>query len=225
LLDQVTQTSGGECLISTQEPRLNEDIRISRCRLISAEGTQLGIFSIEDAQRYADEEGYDLVEIAPDADPPVCRVMDYGKYKYEQAIKAKAARKKQTKAEIKEMKFRPKIDKGDYETKKKHILRFLDGGAKVKVTIMFRGREMAHPEIGLNILEKLSEDLTGKAIIENQPKLEGRNMFMLIAPPKKQQATKQSSGEKAGSAGKADEKPTESTTKKEVKVNAEDEDA
>jgi len=151
--------------------------------------------------------------------------MDYGKYKYEQAIKAKAARKKQTKAEIKEMKFRPKIDKGDYETKKKHILRFLDGGAKVKVTIMFRGREMAHPEIGLNILEKLSEDLAGKAIIENQPKLEGRNMFMLIAPLKKQGTTKSSSGEKTSPAEKADEEPIESTTKKEVKANAEDEDA
>jgi len=141
--------------------------------------------------------------------------MDYGKFKYEQAMKAKAARKKQTKAEIKEMKFRPKIDKGDYETKKKHILRFLDGGAKVKVTIMFRGREMTHPEIGLNILEKLADDLTGRAIIENQPKLEGRNMFMLIAPLKKREAAKSGSSEKK----------SESRITREEEVDAEDEDA
>jgi len=113
--------------------------------------------------------------------------MDYGKYKYEQALKAKAAKKNQTKVEIKEMKFRPKIDTGDYETKKKHIMRFLDDGAKVKVTIMFRGREMAHPEFGLSILERLAEDLQDEATIENQPKLEGRNMFMLIAPLKKKE--------------------------------------
>ena len=108
--------------------------------------------------------------------------MDYSKYKYEQAVRAKQARKKQTRIETKEMKFRPKIDVGDYETKKRHIIRFLKSGAKVKVTIMFRGREMAHPELGLNILEKLMDDLEGQATIEVQPKLEGRNMFMLIAP-------------------------------------------
>jgi translation initiation factor IF-3 len=173
--------------ISTQEPRLNDEIIIDECRLIGVDGSQLGIFNIDDAQRVADEQGLDLVEIAPDAQPPVCRVMDYGKFKYEQEMKAKQARKNQTRVEIKEMKFRPKIDVGDYQTKKKHILRFLAGGAKVKVTIMFRGREMAHPEIGLNILEKLAEDLKDEAIIENQPKLEGRNMFMLIAPLKKKE--------------------------------------
>jgi translation initiation factor IF-3 len=160
---------------------------IDECRLIGVDGSQLGIFDIDDAQRIADEQGLDLVEIAPDAQPPVCRVMDYGKFKYEQAMKAKQARKNQTRVEIKEMKFRPKIDVGDYETKKKHILRFLASGAKVKVTIMFRGREMAHPELGLNILEKLAEDLKGEAIVENQPKLEGRNMFMLISPLKKKE--------------------------------------
>ncbi|MCL2883532.1 MAG: translation initiation factor IF-3, partial [Coriobacteriia bacterium] len=134
----------------------------------------------------------------PDADPPVCRIMDYGKFKYEQAMKAKAARKKQTRIEVKEMKFRPKIDVGDYETKKKHILRFLEDGAKVKVTIMFRGREMAHPELGLNILEKLSKDLESDAVIENQPKLEGRNMFMLLAPlKKKEKETKHAQDEDA----------------------------
>ena len=128
--------------------------------------------------------------------------MDYGKYKYDQAIKAKQARKNQTKLEVKEMKCRPKIGDGDYETKKKHIIRFLDGGAKVKVTIMFRGREMAHPEQGLNILEKLADDLKDQAIIEAQPKLEGRNMFMMIAP-----LTKKS--EKKAKQDKGKEKPAE----------------
>ena len=156
--------------------------------MIGVDGSQLGIFDIDEAQKIADDQGFDLVEIAPDATPPVCRVMDYSKYKYEQAQKAKAARKKQSRIEIKEMKFRPKIDTGDYETKKRHILRFLEAGAKVKVTIMFRGREMAHPDLGLNILERLSEDLRESAIIEVQPKLEGRNMFMLMAPVKKKAA-------------------------------------
>jgi len=144
----------------------------------------LGIFDVRDAMRKADDQGFDLVEIAPNADPPVCKIMDFGKFRYEQSMKAKAARKHQQKIEIKEMKFRPKVDTHDYNTKKRHILRFLDAGAKVKVTIMFRGREMAHPELGLNILVRLSEELEELATIETQPKLEGRNMHMLIAPPK-----------------------------------------
>jgi len=150
-----------------------------------------------DAQRIAEEQDLDLVEIAPLADPPVCRIMDYGKFKYEQTQKEKLARKHQTKVEIKEIKFRPKIDKHDYETKKKHVVRFLAAGAKVKVTIMFRGREMAHPELGLNILERLAEELGDSAIIETQPKLEGRNMHMLLAPVKKKEVKE--TGEKAGS--------------------------
>ena len=164
------------------EPRINEEIRSPQCRLIGVDGSQLGIFAIRDAQRVADDQGLDLVEIAPNAEPPVCRVMNYGKYKYEQAIKAKAARKNQVKVDIKEMKFRPKIDTGDYETKKRHVVRFINGGAKVKITIMFRGREMAHPEIGLNMLEKLAEDLKDVCTVETPPKLEGRNMHMLVAP-------------------------------------------
>ena len=140
-----------------------------------------------DAQRIAEEQDLDIVEIAPLADPPVCRIMDYGKFKYEQTQKEKLARKHQTKVELKEIKFRPKIDKHDYETKKKHVIRFLDAGAKVKVTIMFRGREMAHPELGLNILERLAGELGEAAIIETQPKLEGRNMHMLLAPLKKKE--------------------------------------
>ena len=155
--------------IAAQEPRLNEQITVRECRLIGFDGTQLGIYPVAQAQRVADDQGLDLVEIAPNAEPPVCRIMDYGKFKYDQAIKAKQARKNQSKIETKEMKFRPKIDVGDYTTKKKHVLRFLSAGNKVKITIMFRGREMAHPEQGLTILE-------------SQPKMEGRNMHMLIAP-------------------------------------------
>ncbi len=168
--------------IAAQEPRLNEEISARECRLIGYDGTQMGIYPVAQAQQVADGEGLDLVEIAPNADPPVCRIMDYGKFKYDQEIKAKQARKNQSKIETKEMKFRPKIDVGDYTTKKKHVLRFLDAGNKVKITIMFRGREMAHPEQGLTILERLADDLKDQAVIETQPKMEGRNMHMLIAP-------------------------------------------
>ena len=168
--------------IAAQEPRLNDQITTRECRLIDFDGNQQGIFPTAQAKRIAEEAGYDLVEIAPNADPPVCRIMDYGKFKYDQAIKAKQARKNQSKIEVKEMKFRPKIDVGDYTTKKKHVLRFLEAGNKVKITIMFRGREMAHPEQGLSILERLADDLKDVAVIENQPKMEGRNMHMLIAP-------------------------------------------
>lgn len=187
--------------IAAQEPRLNEEIRVRECRLIGYDGAQMGIYQVAQAQRIADDEGMDLVEIAPNADPPVCRIMDYGKFKYDQAIKAKQARKNQSKIETKEMKFRPKIDVGDYTTKKKHVLRFLDAGNKVKITIMFRGREMAHPEQGLTILERLADDLKDMAVIESQPKMEGRNMHMLIAPlpaavaaKKKKEAEKQAEG-------------------------------
>ncbi len=181
-------------IAKADETRINEAIRARTVRLIGADGSQMGIYDVRDAQRIADEQGLDLVEIAPNGEPPVCRVMDYKKFRYEQQIKAKQARKKQVKVEIKEMKFRPKIDVGDYTTKKKHILRFLGAGAKVKVTIMFRGREMAHPELGLSVLEKLSEDLKDVALIESQPKLEGRNMHMMIAPLK--QHAKETKGAK-----------------------------
>lgn len=169
-------------IAATQEPRTNEQIGAREVRLIGYDGEQMGIYAVSEAQRIADDEGLDLVEIAPNATPPVCRVMDYGKYKYDQAIKKKQARKKQTKVETKEMKFRPKIDVGDYTTKKKHVMRFLESGCKVKITIMFRGREMAHPDLGLSILERLADDLKDVAVVESQPKMEGRNMHMLIAP-------------------------------------------
>ena len=134
--------------IAAQEPRLNDEITTRECRLIDFDGNQMGVYPTHQAQQIADDMNLDLVEIAPNATPPVCRIMDYGKFKYDQAIKAKQARKNQNKIEVKEMKFRPKIDVGDYTTKKKHVLRFLEAGNKVKITIMFRGREMAQPRAG-----------------------------------------------------------------------------
>ena len=171
--------------IAKPEPRLNDEITCSNCRLIDYDGNQLGVFMIAEAKRRAQSAGFDLVEIAPDAKPPVCRIMNYGKYKYEQAVKQKQAKKNQTRIEVKEMKFRPKIDVGDYETKKKHVLRFLGDGNKVKITIMFRGREMVHPEQGISILERLADDLSDVAVVESKPVMEGRNMHMTIAPSAK----------------------------------------
>ena len=139
---------------------------------------------MRDALRIANDQGLDLVEIAPNAEPPVCKVLDYKKFKYEQDRKAKAARKNQVKVEIKEMKFRPKIDVGDSETKKGHDMLFLKKGARVKITIMFRGREMAHPEQGRIVLDRLAEDLKPYATVESKPQMEGRNMHMLIVPIK-----------------------------------------
>ena len=191
-------------VIAAQEPRLNEQITVRECRLIGYDGQQMGIYPTVQARRIAEDQDLDLVEIAPNADPPVCRIMDYGKYKYDQAIKQKQARKNQSRIETKEMKFRPKIDTGDYDTKKKHVLRFLAAGNKVKITIMFRGREMSHPEQGLSILERLADDLKDIAVIESPPKMEGRNMYMLIAPlpsqskKKKQQQEKKPEKEEQG---------------------------
>lgn len=172
------------------EPRVNERIRAARLRLIGADGEQLGIFNTQDAQGIADEQGFDLVEVAPNSDPPVVRIMDYGKYKYELAMKAKRAKKHQTTVNIKEIKFRPKIDDHDYETKKRHVVRFLEAGAKVKVTIMFRGREMVHADRGLAILDRLAEDVRGLGTVETLPKLEGRNLHMLMAPVKQDKRKK-----------------------------------
>ena len=165
-------------------PRVNGEITSRTCRLIGVDGSQLGLFGVRDALRIAQEQGLDLVEIAPNANPPVCKVLDYSKYKYEQDRKAKAARKNQARVEVKEMKFRPKIDVGDYETKKAHVVRFLKKGARVKITIMFRGREMAHPEQGRIVLDRLAEDLKDVATVESKPQMEGRNMHMLIVPIK-----------------------------------------
>ena len=167
-------------IAKSDDTRINDEITASSCRLIGVDGSQLGLFAIRDAQRVADDQGLDLVEIAPNAEPPVCKVMDYGKFKYQQAMKAKAARKNQSKVEVKEMKFRPKIDVGDYETKKGHVLRFLKKGARVKITIMFRGREMAHMNSSKYILDEFAESLSDIATVDKAPKVEGRSMTMFL---------------------------------------------
>jgi translation initiation factor IF-3 len=152
---------------------------------VGPDGSQIGIVSTQDALRQAQDLDLDLVEVAPQANPPVARIMDYGKYKYERDIRQKEARKKQARIEVKEIKFRPKIDRHDYATKKGHVERFLRAGARVKVTIMFRGREMARTELGRKILDRLVEDLGDSAVVESVPKQDGRNMVMVIAPTKK----------------------------------------
>jgi translation initiation factor IF-3 len=164
--------------------RINERIRVPQVRLIGADGEQLGIVEINDALKRAQEADLDLVEVAPGSKPPVTRLLDYSKYKYEQEQKQKQARKHQQQVNIREIKLRPKIATHDYETKKGHVERFLKHRDKVKVTIMFRGREQAHPERGRALLQKLFEDLGGLAVIESAPLQEGRNMSMLLGPSK-----------------------------------------
>ncbi len=169
-----------------QEPqtRINEAIRVPQVRLIDNDGEQIGIKETDEALKYAWDKNLDLVEVAPEAKPPVCRVMDYSKYKYEQEQKAKLARKHQSTITIKEIKLRPKIDPHDYATKKGHVVRFLKNRDKVKVTIMFRGREMTHPERGRALLLKLAEEVGELGIIESSPLQDGRNMVMMLAPHK-----------------------------------------
>ncbi|MGH2746953.1 MAG: translation initiation factor IF-3 [Actinomycetota bacterium] len=178
------QVGRKEKRISQQELRINERIRIPRVRVVGPDGTQIGIIETEKALAMAMEQDLDLVEVAPQADPPVCRIMDYGKYKYEQDVRQRAARKKQSNVVVKEMKMRPKIDTHDYETKKGHVVRFLRQGAKVKVTIMFRGRETVHPELGEKLLVRLADELSDIAKIATPPKLDGRNMTMVLDPLK-----------------------------------------
>jgi len=168
--------------------RINEGIRVPQVRLIDADGAQIGIKPTDEALKYAWDLNLDLVEVAPEARPPVCRVMDYSKYRYEQEQKAKLARKHQSTITIKEIKLRPKIGVADYETKRGHVIRFLKNRDKVKVTIMFRGREMTHPERGRTLLLRMAEDLRELAQIESQPLQDGRNMVMMLAPLKIQAA-------------------------------------
>ena len=154
---------------------------------MGADGSQIGIVDVADALRRARDLDLDLVEVAPQATPPVCRIMDYGKYKYERDIRQKEARKKQSRIDVKEIKFRPKIDPHDYATKKGHVERFLRAGQRVKVTIMFRGREMAHTELWRKILDHLVADLADSAVVDAAPKQDGRNMIMVIAPTKRKE--------------------------------------
>ena len=173
-----------------QQARINDAIRVPRVRLIDEDGTQVGVKQTQEALDYAFSKNLDLVEVAAQADPPVARVMDYGKYRYEQEQKAKLARKHQTSINVKEIKFRPKIGIHDYNTKRSHVERFLNQRAKVKVTIMFRGREQTHPERGRDLLMRLAEDVKEIGQVEQQPLLDGRNMTMLLGPTKNAGVTK-----------------------------------
>lgn len=200
-LDRVEQDfyAGGFCLpvfifvsqrevknIAKEEPRINEQIRIKEIRVVGDEGEQLGVMSPREAMEIANERHLDLVEIAPTAKPPVCRIMDYGKYRYEQQKREKEAKKKQKVIDVKEVKFRPGIEDHDFEVKLKNAMRFLNDGDKVKCTIMFRGRELTHPELGEALLDRVAEKLKNVAVVARKSKLEGRNMIMIVDPkPKK----------------------------------------
>src|SRR6201982_117716 len=173
------QAQGGHI---SAEPRINDRIRVPEVRLVGPNGEQVGIVALNDALRLAQEHGLDLSGVAPRARPPVCKLMDYGKFKYESALKARESRKNQAQTIIKEIKLRPKIDPHDYGTKKSHVERFLKAGDKVKVTIMFRGREQSRPELGFRLLQRLAGDVEELGFVESQPKQDGRNMVMVIGP-------------------------------------------
>ncbi|WP_034663608.1 translation initiation factor IF-3 [Cellulomonas sp. KRMCY2] len=179
----VTPTTHEESHIS--EPRINDRIRVAEVRLVGPNGEQVGIVRVEDALRLAQEADLDLVEVAPDARPPVCKLMDYGKFKYEADMKAREARRNQANTVLKEIRFRLKIDPHDYATKKGHVERFLKVGDKVKVMIMFRGREQSRPEAGVRLLQRLADDVVELGFIESMPKQDGRNMIMVLGPTKK----------------------------------------
>ena len=182
-MGQPTPEGGSDITKATQHPtRVNEQIRIPKVRVIDENGEQLGILDNREAQDMARQRGLDLVEVAPLAHPPVCRIMDYGRFRYEESKKAKRARAKQHVQKVKMVKFRPKTDVHDYNFKKKHIVEFLEAGDKVKVVVMFRGREMVHVEFGERIVERLVEDLREIAMIDEDPKLEGRNLSLMLTP-------------------------------------------
>jgi len=192
------------------QTRINERIGVREVRLVDEDGKQIGVIETKQALEMAQERDLDLVEVAPDSRPPVARLLDYSKYKYEQEQKAKAARKHQQQINVREIKLRPKIATHDYQTKKGHVERFLRGGDKVKVTIMFRGREQAHPERGRMLLSRLFEDLDGLGVIEQNPLQEGRNMHMLLAPSK--EALRDAKGARAGESEGEEQAESEAAT-------------
>jgi len=173
-----------ESIAADKETRLNEEITAPQVRMIGAQGEQLGIMPLAEAQKLALEADLDLVEIVPNAQPPVCRVMDYGKYLFEQAKKQHSAKKKQKQIQIKEIKFRPGTEEGDYQVKLRNLTRFLNEGDKAKVTLRYRGREFAHQELGLKLLKRVEADLAEIGVVEQFPRMEGRQMVMLISPRK-----------------------------------------
>jgi len=182
------------------QTRINERIRVKEVRLVDQEGKQIGVIPTSEAMAMAQERDLDLVEVAAEARPPVCRVLDYSKYKYEQEQKAKQARRHQKQVNVREIKLRPKIADNDYETKRNHVVRFLNGDDRVKVTIMFRGREQTHPERGERLLMRLAEDVAEIGTIEQRPQQDGRNMTMLLSPTKKQTADESPDGDSADGA-------------------------
>lgn len=171
--------------MSEKKPRVNDEIRSPQVRLIDAEGRQLGVVAILEARRMSAESGLDIVEVSPEANPPVCRIMDYGKYKFQMSKRKAAAKKKQKQVQIKETKLRPATEAADYQVKLRNIIKFLDNGDKAKVTVRFRGREMSHPELGTQLLTRMIADLADHGIIEQQPKFEGRQIVMVLGPKKK----------------------------------------
>lgn len=188
--ESIGQTKRHWRTVISNEFRINERIRVPEVRLVGPQGEQVGIVRIEQALQLAREHDLDLVEVAPSARPPVAKLMDYGKFKYENAQKAREARRNQANTVIKEMKLRPKIDEHDYETKKGHVVRFLKGGDKVKITIMFRGREQSRPELGVSLLRQLAADVADDGVVEQAPRLEGRNMHMVLAPTRRKSEAK-----------------------------------
>ncbi|MGH8626709.1 MAG: translation initiation factor IF-3 [Gammaproteobacteria bacterium] len=172
-------------MAAEKKNRVNSQITSPKVRLIGEDGKQIGVVAIDEAQRTAEVNDLDLVEISPAADPPVCRVMDYGKFLYELNRKRQAAKKKQKQIQVKEIKIRPGTEEGDYQIKLRNLMRFLENGDKVKVTLRFRGREMAHQELGLKMLQRIEQDAGTLGVIEQHPKLEGRQMAMMVSPKKK----------------------------------------
>lgn len=171
--------------MTEKKPRINDEIGAPKVRLIDASGAQLGIVSIQDAKKLSVEAGLDLVELSPDAQPPVCRVMDYGKYKFQLSKRDSIARKKQKKIQVKEIKLRYATEEADYQVKLRSIIKFLENGDKAKITVRFRGREMSHPELGMQLLQRMQTDLADYGMIEQQPKFEGRQIVMVMGPKKK----------------------------------------
>jgi translation initiation factor IF-3 len=208
--------------IISNELRINERIRVPEVRLVGPNGEQIGIVRVEQAMQLAREQDLDLVEVAANARPPVCKLMDYGKFKYENAQKARESRRNQSNTVVKEMKLRPKIDEHDYETKKGHVVRFLRGGDKVKITIMFRGREQSRPELGLTLLKRLADDVVEDGVVEQSPRQEGRNMHMVLTPTrKKSEARTEQEAEKARKqARRADEAAAEKAEEARLRAEA-----
>ncbi|WP_090627660.1 translation initiation factor IF-3 [Nitrosomonas marina] len=190
-------------IVQEKTARINDEIDVPEIRLIGVDGEQVGIVKLADANALAEEAGVDLVEIAPTAKPPVCRLMDYGKFRYQESKRKHEAKLKQKQIQIKEIKFRPNTDEGDYRIKLRNLTNFLNEGDKVKVTLRFRGREMAHQEFGIRLLERVRDDLEMHAVVEQFPKMEGRQLVMVLSPKKKDAKT--------GKASQADNNPTTTT--------------